>query len=78
MELKKHLIEVMGDVSTNLKRFGELEKEAGVDTSRILISDTTTSTSSVLVDDQGQRSIVNYRPPRSNERHRFDQLQPRC
>lgn len=34
MELKKHLIEVMGDVSTNLKRFGELEKEAGVETSR--------------------------------------------
>ena len=34
MELKKHLIEVMGDMSSNLKRFGDLEKEAGVETSR--------------------------------------------
>lgn len=34
MELKKNLLDLIGDLSENVKRFGELEKEAGVETTR--------------------------------------------
>ncbi|MDG2169820.1 MAG: PfkB family carbohydrate kinase [Opitutales bacterium] len=37
-------------------------KQAGVDTSRILITDTPTSTSSIWVNKQGQRAVVNFKP----------------
>ena len=53
-------------------------KAAGVDTSCILLSDTTTSTSSVWVNHEGQRSIVNYRPNRSKDQLSFTDLYPGC
>ena len=53
-------------------------REAGVDISCILISDTQTSTSSIWVNQQGQRAIVNYRPDRSDYAPAIEDLQAQC
>ena len=52
--------------------------QAGVDTSCILITDTATSTSSIWVDDQGQRSIVNYKPQRTERLPMQNDFTPQC
>jgi len=55
----------------------ELE-QAGVDTRGILLSDTPTPTSCILVNAEGQRSIVNYRPPSSSVKLNIGSMAPNC
>ncbi len=52
--------------------------QAGVDTSRISITDTLTSTSSIWVNPRGQRSVVNYKPDRSDLLPTANKIDPHC
>lgn len=55
----------------------ELE-EVGVDTGCISVSDTPTSTSSIWVNDQGKRTLVNYKPERQGRLTINDKIKSLC
>lgn len=53
-------------------------QSAGVDTSCILLTDTPTSQSVILVTPGGHRSLVNYRPGAAPQRYQFNAFNPGC
>lgn len=53
-------------------------KQAGVDTSRILITNTPTPTSSIWVNQQGQRAVVNFKPDPSDLLNTIHNITPQC